>query len=254
MVNPIRYLALALAFLTVIPLPVRGVRPEDIRGSSAFFPLTGWLIGGLMAAGALAMAGIGLDPLPAGALLVAFQAWFTKGLHLDGVADVCDGLGGGYDPERRLAIMKDSATGAFGVIGLILTLIAKTAALSVLLAKGLYVFIAFVPAASRWAIVVLSWISRYPRERGTGHPFVGQVRGREVLLGLVWLLPAFLLSDRPDYGLPGVSAVLLCSLLPALYLRVRGYLLLGGVTGDLLGASCEFGEALGFATASVILV
>lgn len=249
-----RQLVLALAFLTILPLPAGAATPGDIRRSCVYFPLAGWLIGGIMTLGALGLAGAGAAPLLAGALLIAFEAWFTRGLHLDGVADLCDGLGGGYDPERRLAIMKDSATGAFGVIGLILTLGIKTAALAVLIEKGLFLFIAFVPAAARWAIVVLSAVSMYPRRDGTGHSFVGKVSLPEVLFGFLWLLPLFILAHSLGYALLGGLIVLFFALLPALYLRHSGGRLLGGVTGDLLGASCEFGEAAGFAAAAVLVI
>lgn len=267
MSNPLRHIALAVSFLTITPLAVSEVTPEDIKRSSLFFPLAGWLIGGIMAIGGLGMIWAGLDPFLGGAVLIAFEAWFTRGLHLDGVADLCDGLGGGHDPERRLAIMKDSATGAFGAVGLILTLVLKIAGVAVLLEKGLFLFIAFVPAGARWAIVVLSSMSVYPREKGTGHSFVGRIRSREVLLGFLWLLPLFILvfcSRFPvsgswfishfQYDLLRVAAVLICLLLPAIYLRLRGQRLLEGVTGDLLGASCEFGEVAGFAAASVLLL
>lgn len=268
MVNPFRHPALALSFLTIAPLSVSGVGPDDIRRSSTFFPLAGWLIGVVLVICALGMSAAGLDPLLGGAVLVAIEAWITRGLHLDGVADLCDGLGGGQDPEQRLAIMKDSSTGAFGAVGLALTLILKTAGAAVLLDKGLFLFIAFVPAAARWAIVILSWCSTYPRRKGTGHPFVERITGKEVLLGFLGLLlPVFLLSPffQFTFRLPlptaylshhlfSIPVVLFFALLPAFYLRIRGSRLLGGVTGDVLGASCEFGEVLGFAAASVLLI
>ncbi len=248
-------MALAISFLTISPLPVDEVSPEDIRRSSVFFPLAGWLIGGIMAFCALGLAGAGVNPLLGGAVLISIQAWFTRGLHLDGVADLCDGLGGGRDSEERLAIMKDSATGAFGVTGLVLTLVLKVAGVAVMLEKELFLFIAFIPAAARWAIIVLCWCSVYPRKGGTGHTFVGRITGKEVLLGFLWLLPFFILAECLQfYALLDVLAVLVCTLLPACYLRVRGRKLLGGVTGDLLGASCEFGEVLSFAAAPVLLI
>ncbi|MFP3983531.1 MAG: adenosylcobinamide-GDP ribazoletransferase [Desulfurivibrionaceae bacterium] len=268
MVNPLRHWALALSFLTIAPLAVSGIIPDDIRRSSTFFPLTGWVIGVVLVLCALGTAAAGMDPLLGGAVLVAIEAWITRGLHLDGVADLCDGLGGGQDPEQRLAIMKDSSTGAFGAVGLVLTLVLKTAGIAVLLDKGLFLFIAFVPAAARWAIVILSWCSTYPRKKGTGHPFVELITGKEVLFGFLGLLlPVFILSPffRFTFRLPiptlhfpyhllPVLLVLFFALLPAFYLRIRGNRLLGGVTGDVLGASCEFGEVLGFAAASVLLI
>jgi cobalamin synthase len=63
------------------------------------------------------------------ALVTGLLAWLTRGLHLDGVADLADGFGGSFEPARRLAIMKDSSTGAFGVVALVVLLLVKTASL-----------------------------------------------------------------------------------------------------------------------------
>ncbi|MBU3936253.1 MAG: adenosylcobinamide-GDP ribazoletransferase, partial [Proteobacteria bacterium] len=109
---------IAIAFLTILPARLPAELPADgLRRSAGFFPLAGWLIGGFLAGEAWLCVWAGLPPLVSAVLLVALGAWLTRGLHRDGLADLLDGLGGGQTPERRLAIMKDSATGAFGVIG-----------------------------------------------------------------------------------------------------------------------------------------
>lgn len=194
-----------------------------------------------------------LVDLPVAVLLVGLEAWLTRGLHLDGVADLLDGSGGSFDRSRRLAIMKDSAIGAFGVIGLIVTLGLKIAALSALLGHfsleagtpfiKLILLLISVPAVSRWSIVLLAWKSRYPREAGTGHVFVGQVSGREIAIGFFLLIPFFFL------GWPFCIVFAVCQL-PVLWLRFHAHRLFGGVTGDVLGACCEFSEGLGWLAAS----
>ncbi len=220
-----------------------------VRGA-VFFPLAGWVIGLAMAAAAWFFFRVGINPLPAAVLLVIMEAFLTRGLHLDGVADLFDGLGGGSTPEKRLAIMKDSATGAFGAAGLILTLGLKGAALSSLLSPAqsspailkTLVLLAVVPAAARWAMLTLAWKSHYPRLIGTGHVFVGQITIKQVLLASLFLLPA-VVTGSP------ILIILLCCQLPALVLRYQAHKLLGGVTGDVLGASCEIAEALGWLAA-----
>ncbi len=238
----------ALAFLTLLPVGAGEVSSVRLGRSAVFFPLAGWVIGLCLACGAWLFAVCGIRPLPAAVLLVAFEAVLTRGLHLDGVADLFDGLGGGFSPEKRLAIMKDSATGAFGVVGLVLTLGLKGAALASLLTApngqgtlfNLVLFLAVVPAAARWAMLTLAWKSRYPRPMGTGHVFVGRITSKQVVLAALFLLPVLLLPGRSMFFF------LLGCLLPAMVLRYLAHRLLGGVTGDVLGACCEFAEALGW--------
>jgi adenosylcobinamide-GDP ribazoletransferase len=252
----LRSIAVALSFLTIIPVKLSGVTQENIARSGAFFPLAGWLIGVAMAGCGWLMLAVGLAPLAAAVLLVAFEAWLTRGLHLDGVADLFDGLGGSFEAEKRLAIMKDSATGAFGVVGIVLVLLLKTAGLSSLLTLVqtwrnfstfvLFVCLAFVPAASRWAMMTLAWKSRYPRKNGTGQLFVGQITVKEILIGFLFLLPVLVSASSHTPVLIGLAAVFYVTMVPSFWLRYRAHEMLGGVTGDVLGASCEFGEALGW--------
>ncbi|MCD6388443.1 MAG: adenosylcobinamide-GDP ribazoletransferase, partial [Desulfobulbaceae bacterium] len=120
----------ALAFLTLLPVGPKEISSLSLVRCAAFFPLAGWLIGLMLIFVTLLLLAAGLDALPVAVLLVGLEAWLTRGLHLDGVADLLDGSGGSFDRSRRLAIMKDSAIGAFGVVGLVVTLGLKIAALS----------------------------------------------------------------------------------------------------------------------------
>ncbi|MCB2182916.1 MAG: adenosylcobinamide-GDP ribazoletransferase [Desulfobulbaceae bacterium] len=259
----LKTIALALSFLTLLPCGGGKVSGRTITASGAYFPLAGWLIGVLMACLGLGLIGFGMTSQIAAILLVAFEAWITRGLHLDGVADLCDGFGGSFESEKRLAIMKDSATGAFGVVGLVITLILKISTLASLLAiaricsavSPLFVFccIAFVPALARWAMLTLAWKSSYPREYGTGHAFVGNISWRELSLGFIMLLPVLAMGNLHVAGYGIFAAIFFATLLPSLVLRYYAHKLLGGVTGDVLGASCELAEALGWLAASLCL-
>lgn len=241
---------IAIAFLTILPVRLPAELPADgLRRSAGFFPLAGWLIGGFLAGCAWVFLWAGLPPLVSAVLLVALGAWLTRGLHLDGLADLLDGLGGGQTPERRLAIMKDSATGAFGVIGLVLLLVLKVACLAALVANGgnpLFFALFAAPVAARWAMATLASGTQYPREIGTGHAFVGKVGLRELALGGLLLAP--LIWWNWSAGL----IILGAAMLPALWLRFKASRALGGVTGDVLGASCELGEVCGWLAAVLL--
>lgn len=241
---------IAIAFLTILPVRLPAELPADgLKRSAGFFPLAGWLIGGVLAGCAWVFVWAALPPLVSAVLLVACGAWLTRGLHLDGLADLLDGLGGGQTPERRLAIMKDSATGAFGVIGLVLLLVLKAACLAALVAtEGELLFFALfaAPVAARWAMTTLACDTQYPREIGTGHAFVGKVGLGELVLG------GFLLTPLIWWDWSAGLIILGAAMLPALWLRFKASKALGGVTGDVLGASCELGEACGWLAAVVL--
>ena len=243
---------IAIAFLTILPVRLSADLPDSgLRRSAAFFPLAGWLIGGLLAGGAWVCLLGSLPPLVSAVLLVALAAWLTKGLHLDGLADLLDGLGGGWDPEKRLAIMKDSAIGTFGVIGLVVLLALKVACLAALLANGgdlLFFALLAGPVTARWSMSTLACGVQYPRVSGTGHAFVGKVGIAELGFGSLLLMPLI-------WWHWSAALIILCAaLLPAFWLRFKATRALGGVTGDVLGASCELGEACGWLAAVLLLV
>jgi adenosylcobinamide-GDP ribazoletransferase len=170
--------------------------------------------------------------------MVAGGVLLTRGFHLDGLADAADALGSLAPRERMLAIMKDSAVGAFGVLALVLTLGAKWIAVARLVESGTGVWIVAAYVVSRAAQVELAVVLPYARaEGGTARAFVRDARGVHRLVA--WTL-AFLMITLVC-GPAGV-AVLVGGWLLARALGWRFMKMLGGVTGDLLGATSEIVE------------
>lgn len=137
----VREYLLALQFFTRIPVTGRladwaGFSPELLRASAGHFPGVGLLVGVLTAAVYAFVQAMLPDttfnPLVAAVLSTVASVMITGGFHEDGLADVADGLGGSYDAERALDIMKDSRVGAFGAMALVLALLAKVALLAIL--------------------------------------------------------------------------------------------------------------------------
>ena len=119
-----RAFAAALTLLTRVPLGRRvRVNATDVARSLAWLPLVGTALGGAIALAARGLEGR-LDDGPAAVLIVAAWALATGAIHLDGLADSADALGGG-DRERRLAIMRDSQIGSFGALALVLVVVLK---------------------------------------------------------------------------------------------------------------------------------
>ena len=119
----------ALGFFTRIPVPAWVPwSAERMNHAARYFALVGWVVGAVGALGYLALAWL-LPPAVAVILSMALTIRLTGAFHEDGLADSCDGLGGGWDKAQVLAIMKDSRIGSYGSIGIVLMLLAKTAAL-----------------------------------------------------------------------------------------------------------------------------
>lgn len=227
----------AAMFFTRLPLPsLPGLTADDLRRSSTYFPLVGWLIGGV-AAGVWWSALKVFSPTVASGLSLAATVILTGAMHEDGLADVCDGFGGGSTKEKILVIMQDSRVGAFGLVGLVLTLGLKwqtVAALPLALAP---VILLAGHAASRSASISLMATLDYARE--------GQSKARALTsrLGAARLATTILLGLCPLALLPSrlwwaVLPVLAIRIVSASWFRHR----IGGYTGDCLGATQQVSE------------
>ncbi|MHB9022700.1 MAG: adenosylcobinamide-GDP ribazoletransferase [Armatimonadota bacterium] len=241
-------LALAVTFLTRLPLPIQGdVTEDDLRASMGWYPVIGLALG---AAGWGAYLGLSVmfPPVLAAALVIIFLEMATGALHLDGFMDTCDGLGSGAPRERALEIMKDSRVGAMGVFGAITVLLVKVTALSTLLTSQALLPLLVGWAAARMVPVIDVACFRYARVTGTGGGFAG---GKST-----WALPLALVTALAigwRFGLlPGVGLVVVVAGL-TLLVQARISRKLGGLTGDVYGMGIELAEALAL-LAGVLMV
>lgn len=233
-----RGLVTAIRTLTVIPVP--GKESGDFSDSLSWFPVTGVILGALLWLAAFLW---GIMPFKewswGGAFLILLlSVWLTRGFHLDGLADWADSLGG-FGREKRLAIMKDSSTGAFGVMALCLDLILRFAALERILSNGSVIWLVIIPAVSRNMLVEMMTTMPYARpENGTAGPFVKNARPRHRVISHLTTLIICLFA-----GLQG-AAVYAGAYVIILFLRSAFRRQFKGITGDLLGASNEIIEAV----------
>ena len=224
----------AIAFLTRIPIRGR-FDAAEVGRAALFFPLVGAGIG-LLQLGVLRLLKPHLPSRAAAVLVVALSAFLTRGLHLDGLADFADGLGGGATREAALRIMRDPAVGAFGVIALVLVLALKIAAVDALASPPALVL---APALARWTAVPLGFFLPDARESaGLGSAMTAGA-GRFELAGATVLAIALSLLFPWKLALFSWTAALLASLFVGTIARRR----LGGMTGDVLGANVELAEA-----------
>ena len=226
---------LALGLLTTIPAPLVPYRPEGLGRASRWFPVVGLLLGVLLA-GVYWLVGRWFSPLITGALVTAVWAALTGGLHLDGLADCCDGLLASVPRQRRLEIMRDPHVGAFGVIGLILVLLLKVAALSSLSAPLPALLI-----APMWARALIVLAARQPAARpgGMGDALRSGLTPALLAQSLIVPLVATLIAGWVAWlTWPAVAA----SWLVCLGVVSLAHARIGGVTGDVFGAVVELSE------------
>ncbi len=268
MLRPFHDLVLSTQFLTVLPLPAwpEADGQADSRRmaqASWTFPLVGLILGAILAAanwlmtralpsewtlpfgaispsGARSPSGAALPSSVADLLTIGVLIWLTGGLHIDGLADTCDGLFSRRPRERVLEIMRDSRVGSFGVMGIVLDILARFVLLNSLGPAKLPALI-LVPVLSRWMMVLAARIHPYARaEGGLGKAFTEHIGAREVVLASITalLLAVALLRGT---GLLIAGVVLLLTLGASKWIANK----IGGMTGDTFGAVNELAEVGG---------
>jgi adenosylcobinamide-GDP ribazoletransferase len=232
----VKALSLACAFLTRLPVRTGELRPEQFGSAAACFPLIGLGLGmGNLAIASLSIEAIG--PALSACLIVAFGALVTGGLHLDGLADWFDAIGGGRgDPSRMLEIMRDSRIGAHGASALGLLLTTKIIALSELRASALHMGLVCAPTCSRAVAVWLLFAFPSARKDGLGQTFSEQVVLRHALIASAIALLVSLLFGPAVLVPIGLSAA--TGFLIAGWAKAR----IGGISGDVCGAAIELAE------------
>lgn len=227
-----RSLLVVLQFLTILPLPQREISLEEVGRSAWAFPVVGVLIG-LLLVGANALLSPLFPPALRAALVLALWVAMTGALHLDGFVDSCDALLAARPPEARLEILRDTYVGAFGVVGAVMLLLIKFAALMAHLSAGRWIVLLMAPLLGRWAMVYA--MAQYPAARATGMgKTVREFVGRQTLLGATLLTLPILLT-HPLEGLVALVSAWLFTRLFARWVLQR----IPGFTGDIYGALCE---------------
>lgn len=238
-----RSFLVALAFLTIVPVRFRETPAADMVARSRFwYPVVGVLLGAGLGFTAY---GLSLITSPSLVAFLTLTLWVvaTGALHLDGLADTCDGIFGGRDPEQRLKIMRDPHVGVFGIVGCTLVLLGKFVALQELASepKRLVMSLPLAVVVARCGILILAGLSRYPRPEGTGRVVIEASRRRDALgAGVAALAVGYLLT--PSAAWLATAAVCALPLLVVLLVTWLCHRRLGGVTGDCLGAAVELSE------------
>jgi adenosylcobinamide-GDP ribazoletransferase len=228
---PLRLLLVAVAFLT--RLPVGGDRPpgpRELRRSSALFPLVGLGLAGVAVAVRAAA-----EPLWGGAaatvMALAALVAATGALHEDGLADTADGLWGGWDPAGRLAIMRDSRIGTYGIVAVVTVLALRASLLIPLDLAGFARAVACAEVCSRAALLLVAGVlpSVSP---GSGAAVAGPLPRAGIVAAGVVTAGTLVAAAGVWSPVPLAAGLLACFACIRLFHRR-----LGGFTGDTLGAT-----------------
>ncbi|HXQ52601.1 MAG TPA: adenosylcobinamide-GDP ribazoletransferase [Stellaceae bacterium] len=232
-------LLIAARFLTRLPFgAATAPEPGDLARASWALPLVGAAIGVACAAIFAVAMSVHMPPLCAALLAVGTGTLVTGALHEDGLADTADGLGGGADREAKLAIMRDSRSGAYGVLAVVFSVGLRAAAVATL-ASGGAALAAFVAAhaVGRGGLPAVLYL--VPAARSDG---LGAAAGRPEAEEMAWALGLAAVIALAALGLgAGIAALVIAGLTMAA-LAALAERQIGGHTGDVLGAIEQGGE------------
>jgi adenosylcobinamide-GDP ribazoletransferase len=231
-------------------LPIRGVvwdRPNP--GIAAWFPAVGLLYGAagyvLVKLASLAHVQTRAPYVVATVVLIVW-ALMSRMMHWDAVADVGDAYWGSEDPGRRLEILSDSSTGAFGTTAVMLVALLEVSSIALIIAWPHEFVMLVVPVLSRFAATMAAWLGTPARAGGLGRTVMGHPRMGSIAIavGTVTLAVAGLaIAYRPGGAIPALVGLAAAFGVP--FVLARRF---GGVTGDVMGASVLATEAVTFAT------
>lgn len=223
-----RAFLIAVQFFTRIPIQLNTFHTEELNLGVPYFPLVGVLVG-LVAAAVYSLCQIGL-PLSLSVLLSMISTLFITGaFHEDGLADMADGFGGGWEKAQVLSIMVDSRLGSYGAIALFMALLTKHQSLIALSNAFIPASLVAGHAISRLFAVLTMQKLDYVKSTGKSKPLATKVTQSQLIIALIFgITPIVLL---PAYCW---LALLLCWLLWRFLMRLMQRKI-GGYTGDCLG-------------------
>jgi cobalamin 5'-phosphate synthase/cobalamin synthase len=227
-------LAAAVQFLLISPVFVRrAFTPAEMGRSTAFYPLVGAMLGGMLVVADALLARI-FPVQVRSALVLGLWIVLTGALHFDGFLDAVDGLLGGETPERRMQIMRDERTGAYGVAAAGLILLTMFAGLNAVPGER-WPALVTAPLLGRCGISLCIAALPYGRTEGLGRDIKDSARPAHAAVSLLSTLSIVALIVWSTHQVTAAAALLVAVLVGMLVSR---FVLsrIGGMTGDTYGA------------------
>jgi adenosylcobinamide-GDP ribazoletransferase len=212
------------------------ITPTDFARANALFPVVGAMIGLMQVACALVLPAA-IPPALAGILLVTLSAALSGALHLDGLTDTFDGLGAQVSRDERLRLMRDPYVGTFGVTALVLVLAMKSTAIAALSDRHQLRALVVAPAVARSCPVLLAHLFPSAMPGGLGKTLIDQVSTSHVVATAAVVVVIAAVSGMPRPWVAAAAGLAIAMLIGAIARRQ-----LGGISGDIFGASIELAE------------
>jgi len=243
----IKRFLLAVQLLTKIPIVWHlDVNEEDFGRSMVYYPLVGSIIGGILILLNLGSSKL-FSSLTSNILVVVVWIYLTGGLHLDGFADMADGIAGGRDKDSILRIMRDSSIGAKGAVAVFCLLAIKIGFLDEISTSFRNQSLLFCPMLGRWAMVLISVVNRYARsEGGMGKIFVENVRKIDLVVATAIIAVPLFFSQNVTMIFPLIAALMTVAIVT--YISRKK---IDGITGDIIGATSEITEVVAIVTIAI---
>jgi adenosylcobinamide-GDP ribazoletransferase len=233
-------LILAIQFLTRIPIDIKvEVKENSFAESVLWFPAAGLLIGTFNALiywlSSMLLGGI----FPVVCTVLA-NVCITGGLHVDGLADTCDGIFSARKRDRMLEIMKDSRIGTNGALAIVFDMLVRIAILVSVPSEKVVWLIFMAPIVSKALLPLIMKLSVYARaEGGMGGLFLGKQKWSRTIIALT----AGLMITWFAIGIVGLASFAITLLVVVLF-KSYIYSKLQGMTGDTIGAANEIAEVV----------
>lgn len=240
-----RLLAVAVRFLTRLPVPPVGERPGDLAHARAFFPLVGILVAAVGVAVRAVLAPL-VGPLAATVAAVLATVAVTGALHEDGLADTFDGLWGGHTPARRLEILRDSRLGTYGTAALVGSLMLRVALLAPLDLGGLAGAMVVGHTLGRASSLVA--VRLVPPPDASAEQVAGPVSRLGAATATVTVAGVLLVAVGPWAAVPLLAGAAGGGALLTVAVRK-----LGGVSGDVLGAVNQVTHVAGMGAVAALV-
>lgn len=173
----------------------------------------------------------------------------TGGLHLDGVGDTFDGIYSYRDKEKILEIMKDSRLGTNAMLSILFLMLLKLGFIYSIIESGQLYNLIFMPVFARMAIVIASYKSVTPREKGMGNVFIGKPTLNMILVNILYTIILIFIIGGSVFNLNIMSLTKEVFFIPVMILLTRLfvryiYTKIDGITGDILGCTSELTEVI----------
>jgi len=234
----LKALVLMLQFLTRIPINIKiDMNKETLGKGTFFFPFIGMMIGGIAAAVYYGLSFFNNDIASLGAVFTIIAV--TGGLHLDGLSDTADGFFSSRKRERILEIMKDSRVGVFGVVIIIFDILFKYVIIKEMNVRIAIIAIVLSCGIGRVSASMLFTFGKSARKDGLGDMFSGNNSKKYFFATLAIFLAIGICISNIVFIIAVFSSMMF-----SLFFMKYSYKIIGGLTGDVYGATCELSEII----------